>query len=1836
MPKFNWDIFRKVLPEETFNLLSRPPKDELASLGQKELPFPEEVDFLPKEFVERENIDEAYSQAGQSYLDELFGPRAPEGQESLVAFDPEDTNKAFPLPGGVIRGESLLAPTPAQTWNAPKGADIISRPPTLPEDPAVVDVDPDVVPEGVFNPRIPYTNVPPELTDATTVSGFRTDYGPGNPLPVRKEPGARDTSWWAAMAPDTRITPPEPPRVLADPSMEAAVHYGQDTKALPAGSYQEYPLPGGRGASFVPQDPANQPKPEVPGTPLPRLSDLKRELEDLTGEGVSQTLYPTGAPITGRAKPFADALTERAGIDPSEIQPIWDRISGNHFRDPAGAEREFVKFASAILATGKGRGDLNYSGDPVARMRAHFAQAAPIARGNSNEGFGERVRAQNTSHTYQQIEDYALKEPAQGFRGSASDAEARQDFNPRERPLDVEEDFVVGSQPLQAMTKKPGLSDDPVENFLSGSTDTGVVPRGTLAPGVQRVQGTGAPTEIEVLKVIPLQGNPGYLKDLSKRTGIPLRNLQRMIDSKKPYDIVQVRRPSGKEAKPLPPEGRWRTPESIKFWDDRFGWGERQKAKLEADPEFLEKIIQTPAGRVTRADWGLGKEIFGVVYRKDPADQRVKPHVIVTGAKGKKILKPMVEVGPKDWAYDTGEIDPKTKKPVLKKIPANLLERNALRGKQPQKGVSGGTPPWEELRPTAGTPMGQAPFPEAPGREAFNPPTTTIVKGLEPLPEIRSDLSGVKFALAQPPKSGSWSVRTREDRPLPVTKDPKAADLTVTFTARDKVSPGNPEGFPPENKKRVKGETAKPRLAGERELLDPTPEQLREVLQRYPVNKVAVRVDAGSRRGPDSMVWERAKRVLKAATSGKALALAGAGAAATILGEEEASASPRSAMESFAISKGIRNAEPPPSHAPGMGERLRTRFLDQFDPVYRGVRDLLGLDDTPLRETIQTQYGGGGGQAEAALEPVKLAREQFAGTPLEDDFNAFLTKKAGLRQWDVVGRKRDQYRAEAIAAAANRDFRRERKFGGLAKTLDDHIAGRTVWEQNETKEILSGHLEEIRQRVGDENFRKFEEASQQVYAAVQAELDAIHAAGLLDDRSYQEYKDRGLDHIPTWKAPYTVDAEGNVTYTGGSLYEAPVGTKLEVKDETILKEVMGSLGVMKDPFENVSNFISRATEEVARNTIAKAVVETFAPSGVAKKVNPKPGDRPTLGNSYYTFLEGGKPQVWELPTYLVEPLLMTDKNFARKILQNLPGGKAMSMIRAVPEAAMTTANLGFAASQSAVIDPITALVQVEWANDKVLRNLIPFYTRWAKHLSDGFSREWLGGESSEMRQRAAKAGALYSGAISQVLDPRDLIDSKGFSRAKEAYGRGEYGEALHQGLNATLAYPTKYLMKPFEEATKLATFDLLTSQGVDDVKAAYQTRKFGGSPDWAQSGADDTILRVGVTFGRPALLGIEAGLMAAKRNPKKLATVMAGSLAFEAGRQAFNAMTANELGVSPEELDNRFSDYDKDNTVLFYVPPSIAKRAFGSEEETLSTGITRPFAIKHTIPPVLRLWLSPFKGLAKALRSGNPLEAPLAVADEMLPGTVPLDADNLGDSMVRRVGASLPAPLRAGVEQFADRQMFTGAPIVGSRLEGLPAGEQVSETTRPTFRALGQATGMSPARLDHLAKTFLPGVLETPIQVSDQLLAGNDGVEPVAKGRLEALGDVPFLGPVLARRLTPQRYESQLGDFKKDFYDLANKTKASATAIRKFDQGITGEPSELVQALGGWNPSVTGMVRELSEISTAKKQIVNAPGMSGEEKRDRIKELVDLERSTLKQFLSDPTVQLLLKDQVTQ
>lgn len=1805
------------------------------------------------------------------------------------------------------------------------------------------------------------------------------------------------------MASDAQLSrKAEPADVVQGATLEEATRVRQDPRKLPVGHrYEDTDVPGeGLGAPGKRRTMVYPPAVPTPvGTAIFSLRKLTRAIADVTGIGQSNIHMRGGQPWDDEIEMRVRDLVDLTEIDREALQTVYDRLVGTYFRDPLKARTEFGEFLSTIYE--KAQDAVIQGRDPKFFGQSAFAQRRYLVPGAQAEGFEAGGKILDTDAARAQLYDEENMNLGEAFRGQATNPEDREAFAPTSKTLSVEERYLAGQQPLSSMRRdSKGWEDDQVENLRKGLTDVAIVERGSVGKGLQLL-GDRKPLEAMVTDVIPLRKGmgPGYLEELSRRSGIPFRTLQAAADVQDaeigtlPLDIIQISPQAGKTFPPLVPENRWRTEDSLRFvGGKKAAAGAKAKARLTSTPQLMEILLTQPGARGAMSLEGPGSFMAGVVIHKGKPIAFGPPRPDGTIPKYKLHYLEDGRLAYNGKAFSNNLFEGRGTRPVLEskmdletgKSTERLRSEQALAleglPEDPKRRIGEGFSPGvfkDDKTASRGLDdTGRADF-EAGARGPRLQRIPGVTLSATPLKteisSVKGDPNEVRWALASQPEVYADGRKVIADKALPVANDPSKADLVVVFTQRK-----------PTRKDRYAHIDYE---AGQKELVNPTPEQLRAVLLHSAVKNVAVKFVTEGQFGPAKALVARGKAVIQQAKSpralakgsgleimgrlpnestrtgtnlgminprsqaptgtvgplgnrvetdpavldrlrqqakgipptrefkpekpgevappilpeepearraaiaelhaqreskqgeaaagrfttqfqrgvnkkiGKMLAVTSAlgdrfpddfkknlgmfavigmgGLIANAFGGGEAEASTKSLMDKHAATEAIREAGGPEgfkfSNPISAGQEKLTNF---WETIYDTFRQL-GVDHTGTRDLIQREDGGVIPRATARNREIAVLRKQYESAGKLEEFKRYLMTEQGLWAWDLAERKRDQFLEQAALEDARGNTSRAQAQRALAQELDNRMAKGELVEGGANKEQLMGDLQDLHDLVGPEVYFKMQEDANVLYAPVQKMLDDMHTEGITNPVSYQEFKARGADYLPSWKTDYSLDPEsGQVVWKGGKPLKIHSTTQQGIGDE-LIQPLMGSTNVLKDPFSNVGKFLAEGEREIARTRVADDVIGKLAKVGKATLVqhpesNPKAGP----GMDFYTYLKGGKPVTYELPEQVVRTLMRADNYSGRTLLGDLPGQKAISLGRSISEVGVTTANLGgWLFRQAFLHDPIAAITQLPSEDQKVARRVLPFFKTLIKEAGLNYATKWGGREWSPLRRKAHELGVLHSGITSRHQG-YDQVEGRDTQKlASKAWAAGKPVEAGHHLAMKALNLFSDYLAQPYDEANKMASLAILLNEGVEEGKAASEARRWGGSPDWHQKGSADQWVRGGLSFFRPKLLGLEAAAEAAPHNKRKLMKLMGGMAAVEGMRQLANAKASNELEMSNEELEGLYSEYDQDSNYLFMVPPSAAKAAGWSEDglEMGSNGSARPFAMKIPIPMILRTYATPFRGIYKAIREGRPMDAPLetglAVADELLPGSVPLKKGNLVDSGKRRLIGALPAPYRIPLEQGLNIQSYTGAPIVGSRLEGLPAEDQWSSSTEPFYKDLGRTLGASPARLQHVGKSALPGVFSV-LQDTYNLAAptpkddlGKE-IPEVEQSAVERAAKLPILGGIV-RGFTPQRYEEELGDAQDQFYDLSERSKAAAGQWNRYEQGLTSQaPSKEIENLSAYNKEINGIVRELAQINQDITWVENTSELNSHQKAVEKRKLVAEKRELLRSFLRDPEI----------
>jgi hypothetical protein len=240
-------------------------------------------------------------------------------------------------------------------------------------------------------------------------------------------------------------------------------------------------------------------------------------------------------------------------------------------------------------------------------------------------------------------------------------------------------------------------------------------------------------------------------------------------------------------------------------------------------------------------------------------------------------------------------------------------------------------------------------------------------------------------------------------------------------------------------------------------------------------------------------------------------------------------------------------------------------------------------------------------------------------------------------------------------------------------------------------------------------------------------------------------------------------------------------------------------------------------------------------------------------------------------------------------------------------------------------------------------------------------------------------------------------------------------------------------------------------------------------------------------------------------------------------------------------------------------------------------------------------------------------------------GENPDAAKGLMESLITAFGTNVvPTAISPIVEQFANRSLFTGNPIVPSNTEKLLPEYQYTEYTTEAAKALGQwfgaFPGMKKQSLDE-KDPFVGGTaraLTTPVLLENYLHAWTGGIGMyalrIADKALRESGVLP--DPVLPAKTLADisfvkafvvRYPSSSAQSIQDFYDsYYEKKKVYDTIMAKAKEGDTQAVFQSMKFDPSAIAQLDGMREALTQHSQLIRLVYKNPDIPSEEKRQLI------------------------------
>lgn len=203
---------------------------------------------------------------------------------------------------------------------------------------------------------------------------------------------------------------------------------------------------------------------------------------------------------------------------------------------------------------------------------------------------------------------------------------------------------------------------------------------------------------------------------------------------------------------------------------------------------------------------------------------------------------------------------------------------------------------------------------------------------------------------------------------------------------------------------------------------------------------------------------------------------------------------------------------------------------------------------------------------------------------------------------------------------------------------------------------------------------------------------------------------------------------------------------------------------------------------------------------------------------------------------------------------------------------------------------------------------------------------------------------------------------------------------------------------------------------------------------------------------------------------------------------------------------------------------------------------------------------------------------------------------------------SLPTAINPAVELAANYSFFTDQPIESGRERTLTSDQRYRPGTTEAAKLLGSLGVLSPVQVEHLVRGYTGGVGLTLMAAADLVLrplTGSDEVEKADRKNSELAVLGPLFQPNTGRGIINEVYKDverfqQAHQTYKKLLEEGNRAEAAAFASR-FSREIA------LASTGG------AFRQQMGELATLKRNIAASRELSGEQKREQIDRLKQVE-----------------------
>lgn len=887
---------------------------------------------------------------------------------------------------------------------------------------------------------------------------------------------------------------------------------------------------------------------------------------------------------------------------------------------------------------------------------------------------------------------------------------------------------------------------------------------------------------------------------------------------------------------------------------------------------------------------------------------------------------------------------------------------------------------------------------------------------------------------------------------------------------------------------------------------------------------------------------------------------------------------------------------------------------DTRNKYFTDLRGKLDVDNSPY-VSMQLAANGGSGLQEAHLMDYKdvLRRGQKAG--LLEHLANYLNLKGYSRAWQVIQERvqegaATQARLEQALKQPNlpveveaRLKRQLRETKADIADVQDKIANKAVAPEQFDPPKIAQHMQDLQQLTGPQKFAQVKALADKVFKLNRQVLDLAHDEGIVGDEEYQKYIGRGDEYIPMHRILERVN-EAN-----GDWYGRDKSNPLYLRTSNMIKALTGSEKVNRDPITASADANMRALREITRNRAITDMLKLAQadPQGVGTYFKPvRPGYQVGPDEGIVGAYVNGQQVSFKTPSWLSETL----KNVAPSSLDVL-GKKPLQFFSNIMRRGATVANLGWS-----IPNAIRHLEDMALMSDAGLKSFnVPKDVK-------GLTRDYVRSIYSVLQEdgvyrEAIRSGAL-GGTLQRAISPEKALDLNALGFRQKVAG-------------LRLVDLTADFNRSVEDVVKTTTYRRLRENGLSEKAAAWETRRYGGGPDFAQMGTDMPVLNLLSMFFNAHMQYLGRAFTRIAEQPGRMAVALTALAAMNMALVQHNSAQRDDDG---QPLMRRIDKSTRENYWVLL-----------SGDTYKDTG--NPVAYRFPKPSFAKFFSNPVENMlykVAHVEQRNGVQLGLQALSDMAPGQVDLQQGKLLQSTAQGMFTSLNPALRAPIEEFANYSTRgRGGPIVPEREQQLSTSLQFGPQTSQVAREIGQGGvrgavagaaeggtigyllagpqgaaiggglgsiagtyGISPRRAEHIIDTTTAGTGRIATSFVDPFLGG------VAQTRTgPAILNKPIIGPIAGRFISPNINQVE-SDASTKFYD---QVKQAQQPLKDMEFLQKNRPQDLAAYMQNNKNNIAmghlaeGMERQMAKYNSMQRMIENNQSMNSDTKNESLKNL---------------------------